>query len=478
LNVLEEYISYATFASSDLFGDVERISAWRDFIREAESTSAVIADIGIDCWRSVLPLAERLRGDTAPRRESRQEVAASLTSGSHPNSNAPGRDGTGRGTPLTIAIQGNMIGRAETAGPQGSGIDNSGGCFTLTKTDVHAIAFNARQTPINGPINGPIDTHGATQCVAFAQNQRDEVREMPIAGALAKETGSKQQTYAAQGMSVRRLTPRECERLQGFPTVIERVTITGCLDHQKTSVNVALQCRRLPSNALNAAGDESIEYVLPADFRLQNDRDLHDSLVALHVRVGFAPKLVALHSQGKWRLSADNAANLKWSHLLMPRDSFAHALVALWQGVEQETRNGKAELLPSTRSFTLPARGNWLAAMFGQESEGFANAVSGAQAEATTYITSNHGRDMQCFDWSDQTSRSFVLNVIASCIQKRTKPANFFNAVVDFETDYTLIQRNGKPVADGPRYKGLGNSMAVPVMHWLGKRISQCSALS
>lgn len=28
---------------------------------------------------------------------------------------------------------------------------------------------------------------------------------------------------------------------------------------------------------------------------------------------------------------------------------------------------------------------------------------------------------------------------------------------------------------DGPRYKALGNSMAVPVMHWLGKRI--CSAL-
>lgn len=25
---------------------------------------------------------------------------------------------------------------------------------------------------------------------------------------------------------------------------------------------------------------------------------------------------------------------------------------------------------------------------------------------------------------------------------------------------------------DGPRYKALGNSMAVPVMRWIGKRIS------
>jgi DNA (cytosine-5)-methyltransferase 1 len=29
----------------------------------------------------------------------------------------------------------------------------------------------------------------------------------------------------------------------------------------------------------------------------------------------------------------------------------------------------------------------------------------------------------------------------------------------------------GKPAADGPRYKACGNSMAVPVMRWLGRRI-------
>ena len=30
----------------------------------------------------------------------------------------------------------------------------------------------------------------------------------------------------------------------------------------------------------------------------------------------------------------------------------------------------------------------------------------------------------------------------------------------------------GKPAADGPRYRALGNAMAVPVMSWLGKRIA------
>ncbi len=42
-----------------------------------------------------------------------------------------------------------------------------------------------------------------------------------------------------------------------------------------------------------------------------------------------------------------------------------------------------------------------------------------------------------------------------------------------FPDDYTLITYRGKPAADGPRYKALGNSMAVPVMRWIGERILQ-----
>lgn len=40
-----------------------------------------------------------------------------------------------------------------------------------------------------------------------------------------------------------------------------------------------------------------------------------------------------------------------------------------------------------------------------------------------------------------------------------------------FPDDYTLVPYRNKPMADGPRYKALGNSMAVPVMRWIGERI-------
>lgn len=42
-----------------------------------------------------------------------------------------------------------------------------------------------------------------------------------------------------------------------------------------------------------------------------------------------------------------------------------------------------------------------------------------------------------------------------------------------FPDGYTQVPHRGKPAADGPRYKSLGNSMAVPVMAWIGRRIDQ-----
>jgi DNA (cytosine-5)-methyltransferase 1 len=41
-----------------------------------------------------------------------------------------------------------------------------------------------------------------------------------------------------------------------------------------------------------------------------------------------------------------------------------------------------------------------------------------------------------------------------------------------FPDDYTLVEYRKKPAADGPRYRALGNSMAVPVMRWIGERIA------
>ena len=46
-----------------------------------------------------------------------------------------------------------------------------------------------------------------------------------------------------------------------------------------------------------------------------------------------------------------------------------------------------------------------------------------------------------------------------------------------FPDSYTDIKSKDKPTPDGPRYKALGNSMAVPVMAWIGQRIEQVEAI-
>ena len=49
-----------------------------------------------------------------------------------------------------------------------------------------------------------------------------------------------------------------------------------------------------------------------------------------------------------------------------------------------------------------------------------------------------------------------------------------------FPSDWTKVPYRGKPAdecPDGPRYKAIGNSMAVPVMRWLGERIALVNEL-
>jgi site-specific DNA-cytosine methylase len=47
-----------------------------------------------------------------------------------------------------------------------------------------------------------------------------------------------------------------------------------------------------------------------------------------------------------------------------------------------------------------------------------------------------------------------------------------------FRGKYTLIPWRKGMAPDGPRYKALGNSMAVPVMRWIGERIAAVEALA
>jgi len=63
-----------------------------------------------------------------------------------------------------------------------------------------------------------------------------------------------------------------------------------------------------------------------------------------------------------------------------------------------------------------------------------------------------------------------------SCAVRRLTPREC-ERLQGFSDDYTLTPYRGKPASDGPRYKALGNSMAVPVMKWIGERITKIDSI-
>ena len=89
----------------------------------------------------------------------------------------------------SYALQGSMIGRSDQNGPQGSGV-NKDVAFTLNATDHHAVY--------------------AASTGNFSSAFRETTPTL-----LARD--HKDPSIVSSGYAVRRLTPQECARLQGFP---------------------------------------------------------------------------------------------------------------------------------------------------------------------------------------------------------------------------------------------------------------------
>ncbi len=257
-----------------------RCAAWRVLdaqffgLAQRRRRVFVLARAGAGSWQAadaLLPVIESMRWHPAPRREVGQKAAPCLA--------ARTRGGGGLGT--DAELDGALIaayGGNNTAGPidvatacnahggphgrldfasetfvahalRGEGFDASeDGTGRGTPLVPVAHAFDARQSDVlqYGDRTGPLDTDGHSVAVAFsckdhgadaASDVAPTLRAMGHAGSHANgggqmavaceiadtmSVGANQTTgffgdIAAHGMQVRRLTPVECERLQGFP---------------------------------------------------------------------------------------------------------------------------------------------------------------------------------------------------------------------------------------------------------------------
>jgi DNA (cytosine-5)-methyltransferase 1 len=87
-------------------------------------------------------------------------------------------------------------------------------------------------------------------------------------------------------------------------------------------------------------------------------------------------------------------------------------------------------------------------------------------------LTASYGKQLDSSDTS-----SGPPNLLRSQMAVRRLTPRECERLQGFPDDYTLVEYRGKQASDGPRYKALGNSMAVPVMRWIGQRIAAVDAI-
>lgn len=136
------------------------------------------------------------------------------------------------GPPIVIPIQSvNMVGEKKQ---NGIGIGQPGeACYTLTGRDQHAIAFSTKDhgrdaalelsptlrsgNHIDGNANGGCGPAIAFQPRYFTRANKTGGAPSATVDITNTRKAGDSSPHVSNGYGVRRLTPRECERLQGFP---------------------------------------------------------------------------------------------------------------------------------------------------------------------------------------------------------------------------------------------------------------------
>jgi DNA-cytosine methyltransferase len=186
LTALKEYTNYARQTTSELFGDMERVRDWNDFIRQAVRLQEFIGCIRVTNFKQTLPISESLRGHNPPSRKAGENIATNVDESPIVGSLCAR---TGRSMSVQDADQGHIISIQDIRGTEkaqnGKGWNDDGTAYTVDTLATQGVAV-------------PMDQGGSVMSV-----------ENDITGTLRREPIIFPQ--------VRRLTPTECERLQGFP---------------------------------------------------------------------------------------------------------------------------------------------------------------------------------------------------------------------------------------------------------------------
>jgi site-specific DNA-cytosine methylase len=329
-----------------------------------------------------------------------------------------GEDGTGRGTPLVpVAYQ-----------CQGTNVGEMG---TLRSGNGHV-------------------TGGVPFVASVALRTRDggHIAELggDLAPALFASQGGGDKAHVMAGMAVRRLTPTECERLQGFPdgwTQYGVGSVRFCGNIAGTEIRRFLQC--LTHAELKDATD-----------RLLTGRRASASCTT-SASSGAGQQITLSRSQGRMTPSAESVtARLE--------------ITALVDSALDTISHGNATVIPFKPNATpLNAGGigrdTLRAKMGGTPTSLWLNVYSDGPYSPKSESTIS--------TWTSATMRPTTsmsapaTPIICGCIiHWNSSPKNSCDG-----ESFTLTVADTTFLSDSTRYRMLGNAVAVPCAEWIGRRI-------
>lgn len=242
--------------------------------------------------------------------------------------------------------------------------------------------------------------------------------------------------WIAQGrMVVRRLTPMECERLQGFPTEV-RLKAEDMTSDELIACALAngdITCDLAKGKVYGTRG--------PGGKPLDEKREL-----------GFVHPSGYVHIN----LSSNGSKKQVRAHRVVYIAANGHIPDGM---VVDHINNDKSDNRICNLQLLTAEENSRKAAGDGRYLSGDDNPRSKITAEVRSRIAHDYRT-------SGMTYRELA--------QKYGVSKSRIGQIVN-ECDWTKVPYRGKPAEecpDGPRYKAIGNSFAVPVVRWIGERIA------
>lgn len=285
----------------------------------------------------------------------------------------------------------------------------------------------------------PTQIAGKPPAVCMANRTGKAAVDVELSGTLMANN-EKNQPIVTMGFAVRRLTPIECERLQGFPSVI-RLEVGDMTADELIACALAnddIFCDFTSGKVYGRRGPGGMRLATPTELGFKHPSGY------IHV---------SLHANGEKKQVRAHRIIYIAAYGGIPDGCVIDHI----NGVKDDNRLCNLQMM-TTEGNSRKAR------LDGAYLTGDDNPSSKVSAEVRTQIVRDYKAGLGTYR---ELAKKYGIS--------KTRVHQLVH-----EDGWTRVPYRGRPAEecpDGPRYKAIGNSMAVPVMRWIGRRMLAADTL-